>query len=412
MVLFLQHPNAKWRNDMLNLTKNDLILWVTHAIAHFESLGKKQKDLANALGIEATRLSEMKTGKGTLSPNLIERITELCGAPRRNPGRFEYAELYTDLDTFFSSLIPVTENRFYRKILTMLSNTDYLDAIINHCSSKESDDLETSLSRKQTIDNINRLITNEDFQSICLDYKKHLLNSGLSWTFKSANTEKHSWNSKDKLVIENITISDERIFHSLYLAWCLKQHIIEYEFGSERLVNINPTKDRVALVMTGDRILTLQSESSVNYLINKEITNILGSAHSYTDIHSRNSPFGDHPILSPKKQEPKPDRWGDIRCEVYLSENMNYHFLIHMTADIMEFEDQNILEYPTELNDREPIVQPNDRIAIIANISSLELYRQVEELRKWVGMPSDNLYKLKKKIAKAGGYVPEAIVLL
>ncbi|MEC7306584.1 MULTISPECIES: helix-turn-helix domain-containing protein [Vibrio] len=397
---------------MLHLTKNDLILWVTHAIAHFESLGKKQKDLANSLGIEATRLSEMKTGKGTLSPNLIERITELCGAPRRNPGRFEYAELYPDLDTFFLSLLPVTENRFYKKILTMLSNADYLDSIISHCSSREDNNLETSLSREQAIDNINSLLVKDEFQSICLNYQKHLLDSGLSWTFKWANTEKQGWNSKDKLIIENITISDERIFHSLYLAWCLKQHIIEYEFGSERLVNINPTKDRTSLVMTGDRILTLQSESSVNYPINKEIEKLLGSAHSYKDIHSRNSPFGDQPILSPKKQEPKPDRWGDIRCEVYLSENMNYHFLIHMTADIMEFEDQNILEYPTELNDREPIVQPNDRIAVITNISSLELYRQVEELRKWVGMPSDNLYKLKQKIAKAGGYVPEAIVLL
>ncbi|MFN0719983.1 helix-turn-helix domain-containing protein [Vibrio cyclitrophicus] len=397
---------------MLHLTKHDLILWVTHAIAHFESLGKKQKDLASALGIEATRLSEMKTGKGTLSPNLIERITELCGAPRRNPGRFEYAELYTDLGTFFSSLIPVTENRFYRKILTMLSDAFYLDAIIDHCSSKESGDLETPLSREQTIDNINSLIVNKKFQSICLGYKKHLLDSGLSWTFKWVNTEKHSWNSNDKLIIENVTISDGRIFHSLYLAWCLKQHIIEYEFGSERLVNLNPTKDRISLVMTGDRILTLQSESSVKHPINKEIANILGSAHSYKDIHSSHSPFGDHSIWTPKKQEPKPDLWGDIRCEVYLSENMNYYFLIHMTADSMEFEDQNILEYPTELNDREPIVQPNDRIAIITNISSLELYRQVEELRKWVGMPSDNLYKLKKKIAKAGGYVPEAIVLL
>lgn len=397
---------------MLHLTKNDLILWVTHAIAHFESLGKKQKDLANSLGIEATRLSEMKTGKGTLSPNLIERITELCGAPRRNPGRFEYAELYPDLDTFFLSLLPVTENRFYKKILTMLSNADYLDSIISHCSSREDNNLETSLSREQAIDNINSLLVKDEFQSICLNYQKHLLDSGLSWTFKWENTEKQGWNSKDKLIIENITISDERIFHSLYLAWCLKQHIIEYEFGSERLVNINPTKDRTSLVMTGDRILTLQSESSVNYPINKEIEKLLGSAHSYKDIHSRNSPFGDQPILSPKKQEPKPDRWGDIRCEVYLSENMNYHFLIHMTADIMEFEDQNILEYPTELNDREPIVQPNDRIAVITNISSLELYRQVEELRKWVGMPNDNLYKLKQKIAKAGGYVPEAIVLL
>ncbi len=397
---------------MLNLTKNDLILWVTHAIAHFESLGKKQKDLANALGIEATRLSEMKTGKGTLSPNLIEKITELCGAPRRNPGRFEYAELYTDLDTFFSSSIPVTENRFYRKILTMLSNADYLDEIINHCSSKENGDLETPLSRAQTIDNINSLIINKEFQSICFDYKKFLLDSNLSWPFHWENTKKRSWNSKDKLIIENITISDARIFHSLYLAWCLKKHRIEYEFGSERLVNINPTKDRVSLVMTGERILTLQSETEVNYPINKEIANILGMAHRYTDIHAHNSPFGDHPPLSPKKQEPKPDRWGDIRCELYLSENMNYHFLIHMTENTMKFEDQNIIEYPIELNDREPIVQPNDRIAIIANISSLELYRQVEEIRKWVGMPSDNLYMLKKKIAKAGGYVPEAIVLL
>ncbi|MEZ8967871.1 hypothetical protein BCT04_06565 [Vibrio breoganii] len=396
---------------MLHLTKNDLILWVTHAIAHFESLGKKQKDLAHALGIEATRLSEMKTGKGTLSPNLIERITELCGAPRRNPGRFEYAELYPDLDNFFSSLLPVSENRFYRKILTMLSNADYLDTIINHCSSIE-DNLETPLNRKQAIDNINSFIAHREFQSICLNYKRHLLDSDLSRTFKWANTEKQGWNSKDKLIIEDITISDERIFHSLYLAWCLKQHITGYEFGSERLVNINPTKDRTSLVMTGDRILTLQSESSVNYPINKEIEKLLGRAHSYEDIHSRNSPFGDQPILSPEKQEPKPDRWGDIRCEVYLSENMNYHFLIHMTAGIMEFEDQNILEYPTELNDREPIVQPNDRIAVITNISSLELYRQVEELRKWVSMPSDNLYKLKQKIAKAGGYVPEAIVLL
>ncbi|MDE1249427.1 helix-turn-helix transcriptional regulator [Vibrio aestuarianus] len=389
-----------------------MILWVTHAIAHFESLGKKQKDLAHALGIEATRLSEMKTGKGTLSPNLIERITELCGAPRRNPGRFEYAELYPDLDTFFSNLLPVTENRFYRKILTMLSNSDYLDAIINHCSSNEADDLETPVSREQTIYNINSLITNKEFQSVCLNYQKHLLDSGLSWTFKWANTEKQGWNSKDKLTIENVTISDERIFHSLYLAWRLKQYVIEYEFGNERLININPTKDRTSIVMTGDRILTLQSESSVNYPINKEIEKILGSASSYKDIHSSHSPFGEQPIFSRRKQEPKPDWWGDIRCEVYLSENMNYHFLIHMTAETMEFEDQNILEYPTDLNDREPIVQPNDRIAIITNISSLELYRQVEELRKWVGMPSDNLYKLKQKIAKAGGYVPEAIVLL
>ncbi|USD61303.1 helix-turn-helix transcriptional regulator [Vibrio sp. SCSIO 43140] len=397
---------------MLHLTKNDLILWVTHAIAHFESLGKKQKDLALALGIKETRLSEMKTGKGTLSPNLIERITELCGAPRRNPGRFEYAELYPDLDTFFSSLLPVTENRFYRKILTMLSNSDYLDAIINHCSSNEADDLETPVSREQTIDNINSLITNKEFQSVCVNYQKHLLDSGLSRAFKWANTAKQGWNSKDKLTIENVTISDERIFHSLYLAWRLKQYVIEYEFGSERSININPTKDRTSIVMTGDRILTLQSESSANYPINKEIEKILGSASSYKNIYSSHSPFGEQPIFSPRKLEPKPDWWSDIRCEVYLSENMNYHFLIHMTAETMEFEDQNILEYPTDLNDREPIVHPNDRIAIITNISSLELYRHVEELRKWVGMPSDNLYKLKQKIAKAGGYVPEAIVLL
>ncbi|MEF1341819.1 hypothetical protein REH81_34585, partial [Vibrio rotiferianus] len=141
--------------------------------------------------------------------------------------------------------------------------------------------METPVSREQTIDNINSLITNKEFQSVCLNYQKHLLDSGLSWTFKWANTEKQGWNSKDKLTIENVTISDERIFHSLYLAWRLKQYVIEYEFGNERLININPTKDRTSIVMTGDRILTLQSESSVNYPINKEIEKILGSASSY-----------------------------------------------------------------------------------------------------------------------------------
>lgn len=396
---------------MQNLTKNDLILWITHAIAHFESLGKKQKDLANALGIETTRLSEMKNGKGNLSQNLIERITELCGAPRRNPGRFEYAELYTDLDDFFSSFIPVTENRFYRKILNMLSDADNLDAIINHCGSKDTDELDTPLSRQETIDNINALMTNEEFHSICLEYKKHLLNSGGSLRFYWGDTEKNSFKSNDKLIIENITISDERIFHSLYLAWCLKQHINEYKFGSERLANIKPLKDRVSIVMTGECILTLLSGCSGNYRINKEITNSLGNTSCYESIYSFNSPFGYHSFDSPKK-EPKPDQWRDIRCEVYLSENMNYHFLIHMEEESMEFEDKDILENPTELEDCDPIVQPNDRVAIIANISSLELYRQVEELRKWVCMPSDNLYQLKKKIAQAGGYVPEAVVLL
>ena len=119
---------------MNDLTKYDTILWIKHAIANFKGIGKNQKKLSEQLGIEETRLSEMKAGKAVMTPNLMKKITELCGTPRRNPGRFEYAELYDDLNLFFSCFADVTEKRFYRQILNTLENVEYIELISENCT--------------------------------------------------------------------------------------------------------------------------------------------------------------------------------------------------------------------------------------------------------------------------------------
>lgn len=90
---------------------------------------------------------------------------------------------------------------------------------------------------------------------------------------------------------------------------------------------------------------------------------------------------------------------------------MNYHFLIQLSPRIIgewapiDEESQSDLAYFGDL-------RPDDRLIVILNINSLSLYQQIEDVRKWFGLPSDSLFELKQEIAKAGGYVPGAKVLL
>ncbi|UAL43978.1 helix-turn-helix transcriptional regulator [Shewanella inventionis] len=121
---------------MEQLTKHDTILWINHAITYFKSIDKTQKDMAKALGLEESRVSEMKSGSGVISTNLMTKIVEYCGSPRRNPGRYLEVELYNDIENFFNSFESTTANRFYRKLLALIKNEDlylnFLDLISPH----------------------------------------------------------------------------------------------------------------------------------------------------------------------------------------------------------------------------------------------------------------------------------------
>ncbi|MBL4745789.1 MAG: helix-turn-helix transcriptional regulator [Flavobacteriaceae bacterium] len=395
---------------MTALTKHDTILWINHAIANFKRLGKNQKVLAEKLSIDPERISEMKGGKGTISPNLMERIVDLCGAPRRNPGRFEYAEIYNDLESFFNDFDLVTENRFHRKLLKSLTSQEYINVILNKCQLEDMshEDINQGDINSLILERINLLIIIPEFVDICYQYQHHLSNRARSFSFKWGS-ESEGWKSNQELKMGGLFIQDTPIFHCLYLIWLLTNKVPGFKFGDKLPFNLHPIKDLSPVVMTGKRILTIQSEYT-NFQIpcNKEIEKKLGSALYYPKLHDHSSLFDQ----DNNKIEPQPDHWGDLRCEIYLSENMNYHLLIHLSHEHVEYNDPLSAEHYIEHNDREPIVKAKDRIAVITNINTLDLFRTIEEIRKWYGLPIDNNYELQQNIAKAGGYVPGARVLM
>jgi len=396
---------------MTTLTKHDTILWINHAVANFKGLGKNQKDLAEQLGIEPERVSEMKSGKGTISPNLMYKIVDLCGAPRRNPGRFEYAEIYNDLESFFSGFDLVTENRFYRKLLKSLTSQEYINVILNKCKLEEmsNEDMVQSDTRTLILDRVNSLIKDNEFVDLCYQYQHHLIESSYFSTFKWGYSD-YAWgNKREKLKMGGLFIQNTLIFHCLYLIWLLTNKVSNFKFGDTSSLNLNLIKDLSPVVMTGKRILTIQSEyTNFELNLNKEIAQKLGCISNYPKLHDYSCLFD----KDDNKIEPQPDHWGDLRGEIYLSENMNYHVLIHFSYGTVEYNEPLTEEHYVEHNDREPIVKTKDRIAVITNINALDLFRTIEEIRKWYGLPVDHHYELQQNIAKAGGYVPGARVLM
>ncbi|MEZ8742734.1 MULTISPECIES: helix-turn-helix domain-containing protein [Photobacterium] len=403
---------------MQKLTKHDTILWINHAIANFKSLGKNQKDLATKLGLEESRLSEMKNGAGTISPSLMERIVDLCGAPRRNSGRFETVEVYDSLDTFFELFRPVTENRFFRNLIETFNKESYINQVCKHSYLEPGtfDCSEPDAKRALTIARINELIRSEEFCAVCVQYKDHLhQENGRYFDWKNDRCGE-GWQERECFKMNGLYIKEFRVFHGLYLLWILSSQVDNYCFASGEPVNLNPLKDITPVVLIGSCLLFMQnSRLDEHSPINQASKELFGKKEHYSDLNGRM--FDEYEDLDYISGESFhfPDFWGNVCCELYLSDNMNYHLLIHLAPSmIIRLIDPDIdNEYKASLDINQlSDIASKDRAAVITNINPLDLFRQIEEVRKWCGLPQDSHYELKKQIAKAGGYIPGAKVLV
>ena len=234
---------------------------------------------------------------------------------------------------------------------------------------------------------ISELIDNTEFSELCLSYQQYLHSLDDENYFEWGNVagrHKH-------LKIGDMHMDEEHIFHCIYLAWLFIKKYPDYQLGGENDLNIDPIVPSTPVVLTGSRILNIKSGPSFKVSANQEIINKLGKSGRYPKI------CGYHDTrlkISTNHIEPKPDYWISSKFEVYLSENMNYHLLIHLSD-----------------ND-DGTSPPKERLIIIMNVELLDLLKEIEKLRKWHGLPIDNHYALKQQIAKAGGHVPGARVLL
>ena len=368
----------------MQINKEESIKWINHAISFYEGLEKNQKELAEYLGIAESRISELKNPNKTLkvSNNQIQQIIQLCGSPKRGPGRFEYVELYNNLADFFEYTIPVTLNRYHRVVAEYFSSRDTLDEILNSIS------FQSSIKNEQ-IQSINKLVRTQEFQSLCneSDFK--------SKVDDLLRTDKCTFNAKPK---------NSKIFHILHLLTLFVNEHPSFELDTTLNKTITPLKPSIPIVLTGHRITAfLPEDRSFTYPINKQIQKEL-KIEAYNSLELLNS----HEL-------PQLDKWKSIRVEIYLSENMNYHILIHMSVGDMRPLDLNYIATTDQGNkwcNYDTAIETKDRLAVIKNINSLDLFNTIEELRKWQGLPQDNLYELKQEIAKAGGYIPGAQVLV
>ncbi len=366
----------------MKVNKEESIRWINHAITFYKNLGKTQKELADYLGITDTRISELKSTNTSLkiSPTQVKLIMELCGSPRRDPGRFESAELYDDLDKFFESYIPVTINRFYRDVYRSLTNNETVNKILSQC------DFEEELKEKK-LESINGFVRSKEFTE--------LSNDGDFTKIVRGDLKELT----NKYGIKKIEPDNFYILRQLN---SLISEITDFKLGSKIIHSLSPVVDTIPLVITGERIAAFMPEHTThNFPINSSVKDELQQfVHNMSYFNPELAVF---------------DLWRGIRVEVYLSENMNYHILIHMTHEKIEPEDLSFESTTVESFDWcnfDAIVRKEDRIAIIRNVNTLELFNQIEELRKWQGLEQDNLYELKKNIAKAGGYIPGAFVLI
>ncbi|MFB2720502.1 hypothetical protein [Shewanella xiamenensis] len=385
------------------LTKHDTILWINHAIAYFKSIGKTQKDMAKLLGLEESRVSEMKVGSGTISPNLMGKIIEYCGSPKRNPGRYEEVELYDDIDSFFDKFKDVTINRFHRKLLKLTKNEEiYLHLLSLICAPN----LHYKTDKKIIESQLNELFLSEEYVEKCNNYSEVLRNTV---GYDERPIENFQWWNIDErglqfLSVAGIVIRDFDTFRLLYLFSKLFSANLGFKFGSDTHLNLQPEVPNEPVILTGKCILIMKRGSLEGTIINSAFFDLIGKKKSGIQL-------SEYRGLKLKSEQYMPDYWQEVRCELYLSDNMNYHFLIYLSptyigesADIDD-DSGNPLKWRGD-------VGPDDRLIIIRNVNSLSLYQKIEEIRKWFGLPDDSLFELKQEIAKAGGYVPGARVLL
>lgn len=397
---------------MEQITSKETMTWVSHAIAYFNNVGKNQKDLAKVLGIEESRLSEMKHGTAKMSPSLMERIVDACGAPRRGTGRFESVEIYDNLASFFELFDRVSNNRFFSRLNTVFSRDDYIKVIASkfRLESNNRNVVPEKEHQKLTINKINELLRSTEFEKSCRSYEESLKpsnNQNLKW-----RNYENDFFSKNGFKMNGLIADTKEIFHILYLQFLLRNHDSGYKFANDEKVNINPLIEYSPVVITGKKILTMSNCDIKNAPINCSVIQQFGEIHEYNEIptdDSLNNLHFEHTVSV------KPDLWSEVLIELYLSEAMNYHLLIHLSKKSIS---KRILPQIT-VEDREALengslgeIEKDDRVIVIQNINILALFNYIDEIKKWCALPLDTHYKLKQEIAIEGGYVPGAKVLV
>lgn len=345
---------------MAGIEREESILLIEHAISAFKHQGKVQSDLAEFLGTEATRLSEGKKGTWRLMPAQKELIIQEFGYPRQGKGVYVNAEHYLTVTQFIDSFHDVGNKRFYQRLSKILRGEDYLNSFLKKVwlvdGGHESND--------QKLTMLNEYIDSEDFSNW---FNKVQRDNDIHINL----TTSEAWKKCGLVATDGYNY--EVVSNYLYRVGLLKlEHNSNYVIGSKQNENLIETE----FVLSGDILL----DTDIPVSRNRQLESPILIPKSYEKTHGYS---GDIVLL--------PDSWDKVSFKLFLSESMRYNVLIYLLCNETSF------DYFT-----------NQRHIVIEDLDQVELFLEIEKLRKFFGEPFSYENSIKYNIAASGGHVPGA----
>ena len=379
------------------ITKQESQLLAQHAIAANSAQGNTQKALAVELGIEPSRLSEAKSGSHTLMPHQRDTIIQKFGAPRKAKGQYIKTEIYNSVDGFIKQYETTSKQRLASRLYNIFTRHDYLEMISSHIG---------------TIRELNRPFgqerSAEDIQFILAELDR-LTESPevLKWYKENKNRPDSPLDDgliKLEFELENIfrlDISDYRVGRELdtiiYYLVALKQLLPGFKIAKKTNARLELAEEK-EVVIVGDLVVD-ESIRGGSTSINKPANALGAFANTPYLCRTHNSPGANLKNEIQNCIQSKPDYWSMAELKLYLSESMEYHLWIKLS-------NKNAYCNSTNMDGVSPA-----RNMVIKNLDRVTFLKDLELIRKWLGLPEDMNDTLKENIAKIGGYIPGAMVL-
>ncbi|MBL4745786.1 MAG: hypothetical protein JKY08_05410 [Flavobacteriaceae bacterium] len=367
------------------------MLLIRHAISACLNEGKNQKELAELLGVDGSRISEGKIGKWKLSPSQRQMVIDNYGYPRRGKGLYIKAEVYNSVSDFIADYDESSKKRFKHRMYELVTRKDYQKMILSYVDKASVEANSDSVLKEADISIIESLLSQPETK-IWYDSKK-------SWSNVKSNLEKRKCDNNFELLLNSVGISSLKkryphVDHFQEMIYRISQFKFELmpEFSLNNQADVRSIELK-EFVITSDEIIEMNipcSELSFN-----DAADILGPRDELYafEFFSDN---GNRFITSKAGINCKPDNWGSFEFKLYLSENMNYHLWIRL-CDYAERRDPDAVEL--------------SRNIMIKDLCHINYLKEIEIIRKWCDLPYDICESIKINVAKVGGYVPGAEVL-
>ena len=422
------------------------------------SPGMTAAKIADFLGEPPSRISEGRNKGWRLKISDANKLVEKYGQPKGKPGLFVRAEERESIKSFIEHESSTSKSRHLKRIWSLYHSITFLNSLADEVmmvddeffptyeafaedgdellNMDERDAVRKARAQKKKIsaefrkEKLNKLFTMmetpEFFQWLSAtrlyldklrdtyDDPQMIFNKlsnagyyGINEIHNIAPDGDHNHLSKEgslkQLQKEHGLKFFPPIEMSLFLFGTLEQHFREYEEPSTKKTLISQADEALMelreYVITGEKIWTQKDKFTIPKLGETAITGIF-----FPDDNNR--PDWTYPLLHDNLSLRSPDeknltslsvdRWTTYEISLFLKENCDYALMLSLGSYEQSYTD---------------VIHTPERFIVIPDISGLQLFDELDEMREWLNLPELPLDEMKTDIAKYGGYVPGAVVI-